>query len=70
MEKRIKRIAWIGFAFLAALIVLLPNRAQVQIQPPAPIKECTRARVCIRLDWNSQIEKSKNRIPENANPES
>lgn len=35
MNKRIKRIAWIGFAFLAALILLLPNKAQLQNQPPA-----------------------------------
>jgi len=32
MNKRVKRIAWIGFVFLAALMILWPNKAQVQNQ--------------------------------------
>jgi len=32
MNKRLKRLAWIGFFFLAALILLLPNKAQLQNQ--------------------------------------
>jgi len=32
MNKRAKRITWIGFAFLAALMILWPNKAQLQDQ--------------------------------------
>ena len=36
MKKKLKfnRILWIGFVFLAALMILLPNKATLQLRPP------------------------------------